>query len=74
MTGIQNVSLVREQSPPAVFLIVGATKFWITDPAEFDTLGFDWAKVRVVADGSLIRFRQQQLHAPPKTRPSDVFF
>ena len=56
MTGIQNVSLVREQSSAAVYLIVGDTKFWITDGAEFDALGFDWAKVRVVADGSTVHY------------------
>jgi len=72
--GIQNVSLVREQSSPAVFLIVGDTKFWIVDTTEFATLGFDWAKVRIVADGSLSRFTEGRLHAPPTTRPSDVFF
>jgi hypothetical protein len=74
MSAIENVSLVREQSNPAVYLIVGGTKFWITDPAEFDALGFDWGKVRTVVDGSLAGFTQQLLHAGPATRPSDVFF
>jgi hypothetical protein len=74
MTGIQNVSLVREQSSAAVYLIVGDTKFWITDGAEFDALGFDWSKVRVVADGSTSGFKQQLLHAAGATRPSDVFW
>ena len=72
--GIQNVSLVREQSSPAVYLIVGDNKFWIVDPAEFAALGFDWGKVRIVADGALSRFTQGLLHAPPKTKASDVFF
>jgi hypothetical protein len=34
MTGIQNVSLVREQSSSMIHLIVGATKFWIAEPAD----------------------------------------
>lgn len=74
MKGIENVSLVREQSSPAVFLIVGNTKFWIVDPFEFSVLGFDWNKVRVVDDGTLGSFTQQLLHATPPIRPGNVFF
>src|SRR5579884_1142537 len=74
MKGIENVSLVKEQSSPAVFLIVGNTKFWIVDPNEFTTLGFEWNKIRVVDDGTLGGFTQKLLHAPNPTRPSDVFF
>jgi hypothetical protein len=74
MSAIENVSLVREQSSPAVYLIVGDTKFRIENEAEFGTLGFDWAKVRTVVDGSLNGFTERLLHAPPAVRPSDVFF
>jgi hypothetical protein len=74
MSGIENVSLVKEQSNPAVYLIVGNTKFWVTDPAEFGALGFDWSKVRVVADGSLGGFTEDRLHPAPAVKPSDVFF
>jgi hypothetical protein len=74
MKGIENVSLVRERSRSAVYLIVGDMKFWIVSIAEFDALGFDWNKVRVVDDGALSGFTEQRLHAPPSTRPSDVFF
>ncbi len=48
MKGIENVSLVREQHRPEVYLIVGDTKFWIVDPNEFNALGFDWNRIRVV--------------------------
>src|SRR2546425_772192 len=74
MKGIENVSLVREQHRPEVYLIVGDTKFWIVDPNEFNALGFDWNRIRVVDDGTLGGFTQQLLHATPATRPSDVFF
>lgn len=74
MRGIENVSLVREKSRPAVYLIVGDVKFWIFSTAEFDALGFDWNKVRVVDDGALNSFTEQRLHTPPAIRPSDVFF
>src|SRR5271166_2712664 len=74
MRAVENVSLVREQSSPAVSLIVGNTKFWITDPKEFNTLGFDWSKVRILVDGALAGYTEQLLHAAPPIRPSDVFF
>jgi hypothetical protein len=74
MTAVENVSLVRESSNPKVYLVVGGTKFWITDPVEFDALGFRWERVRVLEDGSLKRFREAQLHPSPETRPSDVYF
>ncbi len=74
MRAIENVSLVKEQSTPAVYLIVGHTKFWIGEPAEFNALGFDSSKVRVVDDGTLSSFTQKLLRATPATRPSDVFF
>ena len=73
MRTFPDVSLVREPSSPAVYLVVGDTKFWITDPAEFDALGFRWDRVRVVEDGSLASLKESRLHAPPVTRPSDVF-
>src|SRR5947209_10847432 len=74
MKGIENVSLVKEQSQPAVYLIIGDIKFWIFSVAEFDALGFDWNKVRVVDDGALSSFVEQRLHPAPAIRPSDVFF
>jgi len=69
-----NIALVREASHPAVYLVVGDTKFWIVDEAEFDALGFGWSKVRVVEDGALVHLSENRLHAPPRMRPSDVFF
>lgn len=72
--GIQNVSLVREVSSSNIFLIVGDTKLLIDSPDEFQALGFNADKVRVVADGALNVFKQARLHAHPTTRPSDVFF
>ena len=74
MTAVENVSLVREQSDPRVYLVVGDTKFWITDTAEFAALGFRRERVRVVSDGSLSRFRETLLHAPPIVKASDVNF
>jgi hypothetical protein len=74
MLTFPDVSLVRESSSPAVHLVVGDTKFWIVDPAEFDALGFRWDKVRVVEDGTLAGLRESRLHAPPTARPSDKFF
>jgi hypothetical protein len=71
---VPNVSLARETSNPAVYLIIGAMKFWIVDQAEFDALGFRWSKVLVVEDGALGHLPETRLHAPPRTRPSDVFF
>lgn len=74
MSAVENVSLVRERSDPAVYLIVGDTKFRIEDTAEFAALGMRWERVRIVSDGSLQGFRESRLHAPPGVRPSDVFF
>jgi hypothetical protein len=74
MRAVENVSLVREQSSAAIYLVVGNTKFWITDPTEFNTLGFDWLKVRILVDDTLAGYTEQRLHAAPATRPSDVFF
>ena len=72
--GIQNVSLVREVSSSNIFLIVGDTKLLIDNSDEFQRLGFNADKVRMVADGVLNAFKQAPMHAPPTTRPSDVFF
>ena len=74
MRTVPNVALVKEASRAAVYLVVGDTKFWIIDAAEFDALGFRWPKVLVVDDGSLAHLPERRLHAPPRTRPSDVFF
>lgn len=74
MRTVPNVCLAKEASNPAVYLVVGDTKFWIVDPAEFDALGFRWPKVLVVEDGVLEHLTERRLHAPPTTRPSDVFF
>ena len=73
MYAVRNVSLVRETSSAAVYLVVGDTKFWITSPAEFDALGFEWSRVLIVDDGFLDGFVERRLQAPPLTRPSDVF-
>jgi hypothetical protein len=69
-----DVALAKEASSPEVYLVVGDTKFWITDPVEFADLGFMWAKVRVVPDGALAHLTQKSLSAGPATRPSDIFF
>jgi hypothetical protein len=69
-----NVALAKEASRPEVYLVVGDTKFWITDPVEFADLGFMWSKVRTVPDGALAHLTQKSLRAGPATRPSDVFF
>ena len=74
MTAVENVSLVRERSSPAVYLVVGDAKFWIVDSAEFAALGFRAERVRVVNDGSLRRYRESRLHAPPTATPSAAYF
>jgi hypothetical protein len=74
MFTVPNVSLAKEQSNPNIYLIVGDTKFWITDPAEFDALGFQWSKVLTVGDGALSHFKNNILHSLVLTRPSEVFF
>jgi hypothetical protein len=55
-------------------LVVGDTKFWIIDEAEFSALGLDMRQVREVSDGALGHLTEARLHAPPAVRPSDVFF
>jgi hypothetical protein len=74
MEAVADVSLVREQSTAPVYLVVGGVKFWITDISEFNSLGFRWDKVHVVADGSLNHLLESRLHAPPTTRATAVFF
>jgi hypothetical protein len=74
MPAIRNVSLAKERSSPPVYLVVGDVKFWVIDIVEFDALGFQWDKVRVVEDGALAHLRENRLHAPPTARPSDFFF
>ena len=74
MLTFPDVALVRERSAAAVYLAVGSTRFWVSDAAEFAALGFVQAKIRVVEDGVLSALREARLHAPPVTRPSDVFF
>jgi hypothetical protein len=46
-------SLLRENSDSRLYVIYGGAKFLIPDPATFDALGFTWADVRVVGDGSM---------------------
>ena len=74
MSAVRNVSLVRESSSPAVYLVVGDKKFWVESPAEMSVLGFEWGKVRVVSDHSLDHLTERRLNAPPRVRPSEVFF
>jgi hypothetical protein len=46
-------TLLKEQNNPAIFVIFGGAKFFIPDPATFEALGFDWARVRTIPDGAL---------------------
>jgi hypothetical protein len=46
-------TLMREQSHPEIYVFYGAAKFWIPSPAEFNALGYNWANVQVVPDGTL---------------------
>ena len=45
-------SVVKEESSPEVYVIYGGAKFHIPNPAEMYALGFTWADVRVVRDGT----------------------
>jgi hypothetical protein len=45
---VPNVCLAKKTSNPAGYLVVGDTKSWTVDAAEFDALGFRWPKVLVV--------------------------
>jgi hypothetical protein len=53
MTAVENVSLVRERSQAAVYLVVGDVRFLVADTVEFAALGLRWERVSVVDDGSL---------------------
>lgn len=46
-------SVVKEQTDPRVYVIYGRAKFWIPSPEELSALGFTWAQVVTVPDGSL---------------------
>jgi hypothetical protein len=46
-------SLVKERHDPAVYVIVGWAKLWVPSATEFDAMGYSWADVWVVADGTL---------------------
>jgi hypothetical protein len=46
-------SVVRESSDPAVYVIFGNAKFWVSDPRILDRLYGGWGVVRVTPDGSL---------------------
>jgi hypothetical protein len=70
---LPNVSLAREVSSPAVFLVVGDRKFWI-DQADAGALRVDMRKVHEINHGALGDLTEARLHAPPAVRPSDVFF
>ena len=47
---ILNVSLVKEHSRPEVYFVCGGAKLWIHSPAEFNAVGFDWAKATDVLE------------------------
>jgi hypothetical protein len=70
---ILNVSLVKEQSKPDVFLVVGGYKLWIRNEHEFTAAGFTWDKVQVVPDGALNGYQWHFFSAPATIKPSDVF-
>jgi len=72
---IQNISLVKEQSRPEVYFILGGMKFPIWTAIEFDAMGFNWAKVQVVHDGTLNAYPSKPFANPNSNiKPSDVFF
>lgn len=73
-TMIQNVSLVKEQSVPAVYLVCGGFKIHIPSATEFEALGLDWAKIQVVPDGALAPLPQTPYGPASPVKPSDVFF
>jgi hypothetical protein len=47
---------------------------WIPDPAEFNSMGFDWNKIQVVPGGALDSYLSRPFVALPATKPSAVFF
>ncbi len=71
---ILDVSLVKEESSPRVYFICGGKKLWIPSVADFDAVGFDWAKIQVVPDGALNAYQEGFFSAPATIKPSDVFF
>jgi hypothetical protein len=46
-------TLLREANDPRVFVVYGRAKFWIPDPPTLASLGFTFARVRVVPPGAL---------------------
>jgi hypothetical protein len=47
-------TLVKERSDPHTFVISGRHRWWITDNDQFTRNHFDWNKVHIVANGSLV--------------------
>ena len=74
MSALCNVSLVREESQTATYLVVGDTRFWVSSLEESTALALDRAKIRVVQNGSLAQLVERRLQAPPTVLPSQVFF
>lgn len=68
------VALMREQSNPKVYFVYGGFKFWIQNPAALFALGFDWSKVQVVPDGTLIDLPEKTFDTTSPVKASDVFF
>jgi hypothetical protein len=52
-----NRTLLKERSSPAVCVTFGGKPFWIPSPEVFTSLGFDWAAVRTIPNGSLANLR-----------------
>jgi hypothetical protein len=48
-----NRTLIRERSSPGVYVTFGGKPFGIPSPEVLTSLGFDWAMVRQIPDGSL---------------------
>ena len=57
-TAPQDGSLLKERSTPKVHLVLGGCGFAFSSEESFTNLGYKWADVRTVADGTLRRLRR----------------
>jgi hypothetical protein len=73
MSAFANHAVVRESSAPEVYVLCDGVKVHVPTPSALFHLGYTWANVQVVPDGSLSGLPRQDLPSLSATPPSMVF-
>jgi hypothetical protein len=69
---LPRIALIKEATRPEVYLAVNGVKLWIESIDDFNALGLNLTKVRVVPRAVVEKLPAEPFSLPPTVKPSDV--